>query len=33
MFLEVDPKKLEKEKRAMLAEIRKLNAEQEKLHK
>ena len=30
LFLNVDPKKLEQEKRAMLAEIRKLNAEQEK---
>lgn len=30
MFLEIDPKKLEKEKQAMLAEIRKLNAKQEK---
>ena len=30
LFLEVDPKKLEQEKQAMLAEIRKLNAEQEK---
>lgn len=30
LFLEIDPKKLEHEKRAMLAEIRELNAEQEK---
>lgn len=30
MFLGVDPKKLEQEKQAMLKEIRKLNAEQEK---